>query len=848
MAAPADCPELEALAGFAAGAHDDALARHVGACADCTRLVAELRGQHQLEQRVARALTPGGGGGGARGALPVLAGYRILREIGRGGMGVVYAAEQENTRRKTAIKVVRGSQYVNEATLKLFQREIRALARLQHPGIAPLYEAGCTPDGEHFFAMELVEGETLLLHARSRGLTRRARLELFARICDAIHYAHQQAVIHRDLKPSNILVDARGEPRVLDFGLAKITDADASIATQLSLPGSIRGTLAYMSPEQAGGDPEAVDLRSDVYSLGVILFELLTEVLPYDVGSTRMVEAVRVICEQRPERPSTLDPALRGDLDTIVLKALEKDPARRYSSAAALGEDVRRHLADEVILARPASGLYQMRKLVARHKLPFALAGLIFVLSLGAAVWLGVLYTKAERLRVDAEESGKAARAAQALAEERLELAEDLGRRRQRVINYFQDMLGAARHEMQGPNVRVVDLLEKSDRTLADRTDLAPADAAAIGVSVAGLYNSLGDFPPTERWLRWSLDRRAAARLPVDRDDVFLHAQLADVLLRVGRAAEAEKALDTAETLADQAPAVESRLRYRMRGLRARFSTLRGDLPGAEAALRALLAEQRAEFGDDDPQTLAILTEFGNLLGTTGRLLEAEPLVRERAATALRLYGEDHPDTLNALSNLGMLLLDTERYEEGRALYEDIAARQARVIGTEHVHYLGTRTNLAGAYLRLDQPEKALEIWLELLPVQERVVGRSSALALSTLMNIGSTLLTLKRPAEAELHLNVMLERCEADLPPTHPLKTRARTYLGRAVLAQGRVDEAEELLLASYRELEAMPGANPAWFRNAASALVELYESTDRKAEAEPYRAAWRKASEPAR
>jgi serine/threonine protein kinase len=297
----AGCPDLEALVDAAAGTEpsvrDPALARHVESCQECTQLLAELRAEEELAQRLSRAFAPSAADGTpARGLLPILPGYRILSEIGRGGMGVVYAGEEENTRRKSALKVVRGRQYVNESTLKLFQREIRALARLRHPGIAQLYAAGCTPEGEHFFAMELVEGESLLRHARAAGLDRRARLAIFARICDAIHHAHQQSVIHRDLKPSNILVDAHGEPRVLDFGLAKITDADASLATQLSVAGSIRGTLAYMSPEQAGGDLDTVDLRSDVHTQGVIQHELLTDALPYDVTSTRMHEAVRVIC------------------------------------------------------------------------------------------------------------------------------------------------------------------------------------------------------------------------------------------------------------------------------------------------------------------------------------------------------------------------------------------------------------------------------------------------------------------------------------------------------------------------------------------------------------------------
>ncbi|MFH1418052.1 MAG: serine/threonine-protein kinase, partial [Planctomycetota bacterium] len=330
--------------------------------------------------------------------------YKILDVLGEGGMGVVYEAQQEQPKRRVAIKVIRAQGEPDAFHVKLFQREVEALARLKHPGIAAIYDAGRTADGRHFFAMELIRGATLLDYANGRtpggprrSLGTRERLNLFCKTCDAINYAHQRGVTHRDLKPSNILVSDEASStgaeragrfggssafvgfsssgayvKVLDFGLARITDSDVSQTTLLTETGRVAGTLAYMSPEQARGDADAIDLRSDVYSLGVILYELLTGQLPYEIERAAPHLALRTICEDAPRRPSTINHALRGDLEIIAIKALEKDPDRRYASAAALAEDIRRQVMGEPILARPPSAAYQISRLVARHKIPAA--------------------------------------------------------------------------------------------------------------------------------------------------------------------------------------------------------------------------------------------------------------------------------------------------------------------------------------------------------------------------------------------------------------------------------------------------------------------------------------------
>ncbi|MEX2219515.1 MAG: serine/threonine-protein kinase [Phycisphaerales bacterium] len=320
---------------------------------------------------------------GARAVAPGPFGrYRVVRLIAAGGMGEVYEAEQESPHRRVAIKTVR-PELLSPELARRFDLEARVLARLQHPGIAQVYEAGhvetsggTTP----FFAMEYVEGKPLTEFARERALTVRARLGLFLRVCEAVEHAHQRGVIHRDLKPGNILIDAAGNARVLDFGVARATDADVRASTLHTEAGRLLGTLPYMSPEQVAGDPADLDTRSDVYSLGVVLYELLAGKLPYDVGRGPVAAAARTIAETEPAPLSAVDRVFRGDLDTIVAKALSKEKGRRYQSVSALGADLRRFLADEPIEARPASALYQVRKFARRN------SGLMFGLGVAAAV------------------------------------------------------------------------------------------------------------------------------------------------------------------------------------------------------------------------------------------------------------------------------------------------------------------------------------------------------------------------------------------------------------------------------------------------------------------------------
>ncbi len=411
--------------------------------------------------------------------------YRIIRKLGTGGMGVVYLAEQDQPRRSVAIKLIRPGMLSREL-LRRFEFEAQVLGQLHHPGIAHVYEASTADTdsaGQSYFAMEFVEGPPLDQYVRDFDLSTRERLELVARICDAVHYAHQKGVIHRDLKPGNILVDETGQPKILDFGVARATNSDTQLMTMQTNVGQIIGTIAYMSPEQVTGVSADIDTRSDVYALGVICFEMLSQRLPLIVRDRSIPEAARMIQDEEPSRLRHVDSSVSADVETIVAKALEKEKERRYQSAAELASDIRRYLRNEPIVARPQTTLYQLKKFAMRNRgLAFALCGFAFALI------AGLISTSIYAYRAHQQ---------QMLAENRFE---DLRMFAQKVIVDYQNMQRAkgetkAREYLSIMAQEYLDEMARDTKglNLPVLADLAKAYTAIGDVQGRPLGSNLGD-------------------------------------------------------------------------------------------------------------------------------------------------------------------------------------------------------------------------------------------------------------------------------------------------------------------------------------------------------------------
>lgn len=801
--------------------------------------------------------------------------FKLVKLIASGGMGVVYEASQDEPRRSVALKLLRMS--FDPVALQRFKYESQILAHLTHPGIAHVYESGTvTMDGRQmpWFAMELVHGgKPIDAYVRESKVKRDRALELFARVCDAIHHGHQKGVIHRDLKPGNILVGDDGEPKVIDFGIAKTTDPSMGLATIQTAVGQVVGTLRYMSPEQAAGPNNALDIRTDVYSLGVILYELITGTQPYPITRDELVQSLRTIVATPPDAAPLDRARTPTDLRTIVLKALEKEPDRRYSSAQALARDIERFLADEPIEARPPSALYQARKFAARNRgLVISIAGVVVALAVGSVgTTLGMLR---------AQEQSQAAERAREQAEDARGTAEQARDEAVWTENFLAELLQSADPVAgNASDVTVRDALERATEKLAEQPPPSDRAEARVRATLGEIHNNLGDFQQASAHLARALalrsglevDERETLRLErllvaalvdgdrtaeslehstktlerhrnllgaEDKDTLSAMNLHADILAADGQAREAEQLYNETLERRTQVLGIDHPDTIESASNRAVALHNRGDYEASLPLLRDVLERRRRIHGNDHPSTLLAMGNLATALRTSKLYDEAEPLFREGVERKKSMLGENHPSTLLSLSDYGMLLDELGRHEESVETLEASVAGFEAGFGKRHRDTTLALGKLAVVVGGAGDAERAEGIHLDLLErTRDQEMGPYGG-PVTAVFNYARFLAEQKRHEEAVTQFERAVKMGQEGLHTDHWLVGASQTNLGRVLNELGRHDEAEPHLLRAWEQLSKLQGEDSSTAQAAVDGLVTAYEALDRPEEAARFRA----------
>jgi serine/threonine protein kinase len=747
-------------------------------------------------------------GNGGDGNSPLTIGpYRIKRLIGAGGMGTVYLGQQESPRRDVAIKVMNPG-VVSHTAMRRFEFEAQVLARLQHQVIAQVYEAGTFDDGSGtrpYFAMEYISSaKELGDYVEAKQLDVRSRLELFRRICEGIEYGHQRGVIHRDLKPGNILVGADGQPKIIDFGVARSTDSDAVSATLSTESGQLIGTLQYMSPEQVDLDPADLDTRSDVYSLGVLLHEVLTGEFPYELTGASITKAAQRIKESRPRRLGEIDAKFKGDLETICLKALEKDRDRRYQSVGDLSEDIRRYLADEAIMARQPRRTEQLRRFVRKHRLASA-ATVVVSLALLALTGLStILYMDAKRTLVQSQKNHE-------------------------LTMTFNELLtgglGSLSASDGGKTLRDT-ILNEANGTFA-RT-LPPDERDSQMALLEKALEPVNFTDVTSTYLADSIILRMIGGIDaLFADDPYWHGAM---LVKMGKALRGLGQEEVAETqlrrsieLLEAAVQPEQRDLLIARGMLAILLYERGELAEAEDMFRSMLPGYQEAWGAESIRTLEIQDAIGGCLIGQGRHEEGSTVIGEGLETRRRLFGEDDYRTLNVMDNYAASLTWLERFDEAEQYAREAWLGWRRNNGDHSMNAMRSQSFLAAILVNQERFREAEELMQQALPILREHHGNDHSYTLEAMSHSSAALVGLERYEEAEALLQEHLQLCISGWGVDHVKTFETRNQLGDFYIRMERFEDALPLAKANERTLHDAAWANR---RLALEQLVELHEA----------------------
>lgn len=760
--------------------------------------------------------------------------YTLVELLGKGGFGSVYLAKQETPiRRELAVKIIKPGMD-SEQVISRFQIERQTQTLMDHPNIAKVIDAGATDSGQPYFAMEYIRGVPITRHCRESSLSTNDKLKLFIQVCRALEHAHQKGVIHRDIKPSNVLVailDGQAVVKVIDFGIAKAVHTENESMPDLSVAGHPLGTPEYMSPEQIKGSLNEIDTQSDIYSLGVLLYEILTGTTPFDTHDLKRAgypEMVRIVSEQLPPKPSTRlssalgsafteedrprDPKkigaeIKGDLDWIVMKCLEKERSRRYPTVSALADDIVRHLENEPVSAGPPSVTYKTRKFIRRNRGQVIAAGLLaFTLIAGlASTSVGLAWALSERSRADqqaqaslaaadrAEQAKELALAKQSEAVREYERAERQLLRAVEIKGLISEILWSISPERaRGTDTTLLrDLLSEAAQRLSSGDVKDEYVAAEMRYLIGNVYRSIGLYAEAEPQLRAAYDSRVRLLGEDDPETLQSASALAGLLSSQGK--------------------YDDSLRL----------------------YRDTLDHQKRVTGEHTPETLFTSDAIASVYINLGRYSDALPFVSDRLQALQQELGEDHPQTLQSMTRLATVYTNLGRRTEAEELHRKTADIQKRVLGPDHPRTLWTMSCLATACSNLGRYDEAEPIYLETIEIQNRVLGPMHQDTLWTTLGLARVYRNQRRLEDAESLCDSLIPRYKESLGERHSQTLHALNVLASVYEQQGKLDLAEnvytEVLDSRTRELGRLH-PDTLW---SMTMLADLYARTERYTEA---------------
>jgi serine/threonine protein kinase/tetratricopeptide (TPR) repeat protein len=743
-----------------------------------------------------------------------LGNYRLITKVGEGGMGEVWAADQLSPiRRQVALKIIKHGMDTHKFTAR-FASEQQALALMDHPYIAHVYDAGADERGRPFFVMEFVEGVSILQHCDDKKAGVRERIELFIKVCEGIQHAHQKAIIHRDIKPSNVLVsvqDAVARPKIIDFGVAKALDRKLTEETLHTELGQLIGSPVYMSPEQADLTGRNIDTRTDIYLLGMLLYELLTGVLPFgreqwhDAGLTELLRLIRevepprpsvriaelgeegnVLAARRGTTPARLSQQLRGELDWIIMMALEKERSRRYESTSALIQDLHNYLSDEAVRACPPSRGYRLRKFVRRNRTAVT-AGSIVI----AAILLGILGATTGMLR--------------AQRAERVAIAE--ARAAKEVSDFMVGMFSVADPgEARGNSITAREILDRGVASIEGGLEKQPLTRARLMNTMGRVYKELGLYEPAKPLLERSLSLLHETPVAKPLDDAVVRNDLGTLLWKTGdfeaSRANLEASLVVREKqLGPDHPDVAQSLNSL-----GNLEWITGHHERARDLYERALTIREKSLGPSDPDVAITLNNLGGLSMNAGDHNAAKSYLERALAIRERALGPDHPDVANSLANLGSLAAIMGDQAAARSYYERTLAIREKVLGPNHPQVAMTLKELAAPLEDLGDHDDALAAYERALSIQLTALGADHPDVANTLTNYAVLLRNRGDQAKAQVLFaralriwedaagqdNVMVAACQNNMAV-------ALMDLGDYAVARDRLKKALEIQLAHY-------------------------------------------------